>query len=74
MIYIYIKILLYVYIEKKKVINIEGQLRGFQGSGHPKTCALHFSTPWVFLYEFKIRTVFAPLGAQAKTPALCQLC
>ncbi len=30
---------IYIYIEKKKVINIEGQLRGFQGSDHPKTCA-----------------------------------
>jgi hypothetical protein len=30
---------IYIYIEKKKVYNIEGQLRGLQGSGHPKACA-----------------------------------
>ncbi len=36
-------ILLYIYIyRKKKVINIEGQLRGFQGSNYPKTCASAF--------------------------------
>jgi hypothetical protein len=35
---------IYGYIEKKKVFyNIEGQLRGLQGSDQPKTCALHFS-------------------------------
>jgi hypothetical protein len=28
-----------LYIEKKKVYNIEGQLRGFQGSNQAKTCA-----------------------------------
>jgi hypothetical protein len=32
-------ILLYIYIEKEKVYNIEGQLRGLQGSIQPKTCA-----------------------------------
>jgi hypothetical protein len=33
-------VLLYIYIyRKKKVYNIEGQLRGLQGSVHPKTCA-----------------------------------
>jgi hypothetical protein len=30
---------IYIYIEKKKVYNIEGQLRGLQGSVKPKTCA-----------------------------------
>jgi hypothetical protein len=30
---------LYGYIEKKVFYNIEGQLRGFQGSNYPKTCA-----------------------------------
>ncbi len=29
---------IYIYIEKK-VYNIEGQLRGLQGSDYPKTCA-----------------------------------
>ncbi len=32
-------ILLYIYIEKKVFYNIEGQLRGLQWSGQPKTCA-----------------------------------
>ncbi len=30
---------IYLYIEKKKVYNIEGQLRGLQGSNYSKTCA-----------------------------------
>ncbi len=30
---------IYIYIEKKKVYNIEGQLRGLQGSPKWKTCA-----------------------------------
>ncbi len=30
---------IYIYIEKKVFYNIEGQLRGLQGSGHLKTCA-----------------------------------
>jgi hypothetical protein len=30
---------LYIYREKKVFYNIEGQLRGLPGSGHPKTCA-----------------------------------
>ncbi len=30
---------IYLYIEKKKVYNIEGQLRGLQGSVQQKTCA-----------------------------------
>jgi hypothetical protein len=35
-----LRILLFIWIyEKEKVYNIEGQLRGLQGSGHPKTCA-----------------------------------
>jgi hypothetical protein len=29
----------YIYREKKVFYNIEGQLRGFQGSVQPKTCA-----------------------------------
>jgi hypothetical protein len=28
-----------IYREKKVFYNIEGQLRGLQGSVHPKTCA-----------------------------------
>jgi hypothetical protein len=27
-----------IYIEKEGFYNIEGQLRGLQGSGQPKTC------------------------------------
>ncbi len=34
---------LYIYIEKKVFYNIEGQLRGLQGSNYPKTCALQNS-------------------------------
>jgi hypothetical protein len=34
---------IYIYIEKEKVYNIEGQLRGLQGSDYPKTCAPQFS-------------------------------
>ncbi len=33
---------IYIYIEKKVFYNIEGQLRGLQGSNYQKTCALYF--------------------------------
>ncbi len=33
---------IYIYIEKKVFYNIEGQLRGFQLSDQPKTCAPNF--------------------------------
>ncbi len=49
---------LYIYIEKKKVYNIEGQLRGLQGSVHPKTCTPKVCTPWCFLLVFKILAVY----------------
>jgi hypothetical protein len=42
MILLYIVIWIYIYREKKVFYNIEGQLRGLQGSNYPKTCALHF--------------------------------
>jgi hypothetical protein len=32
----------YIYKEKKKVYNIEGQLRGFPVSGRAKTCTPQF--------------------------------
>jgi hypothetical protein len=31
---------IYIYIEKKVFYNIEGQLRGLQGSNYPKACTL----------------------------------
>ncbi len=37
---LYIYGYIYIYREKKVFYNIEGQLRGLQGSDHPKTCAL----------------------------------
>jgi hypothetical protein len=34
---------IYIYREKKVFYNIEGQLRGFQGSNKLKTCARYFN-------------------------------
>jgi hypothetical protein len=39
-------IYIYIYIEKEKVYNIEGQLRGFQGSTDQKTCAPKVRRPY----------------------------
>ncbi len=69
---------IYLYIEKEKVFyNIEGQLRGFQGSNYPKTYAPHFSAVCKIISNFAKTPVLrgsAKNFLPAKTPALpCEL-
>jgi hypothetical protein len=52
--YGYIEI--YGYIEKEKVYNIEGQLRGLQGSVHPKTYAPKVQVFKAFVLNICTRT------------------
>jgi hypothetical protein len=70
MILLYLYMDIYIYIEKK-VYNIEGQLRGLQGSPKWKTCALYIVVRKMFPFYActsakRGKTLFQPVALRCK--------